>query len=235
MKKRVIVCGASSGIGRAAALALSKTDCELVLAARRRVLLDELVSQCQANGATAVGIPCDITQFLECEALIKEAKALGPAEPVLINSAGVAEFGDFASTPVASIEGQIHTNLLGPLFACRAAVPWMLEVGQGHIVNVLSISASLVFPGAAVYSASKAGLLMFGRILAAEYRKQGVRVTTVLPGATDTPIWNVQTSAPSREDMLTPEAVAEVLRDVILLPSDRNVDEITIMPPKGVL
>lgn len=235
MKKRAIICGASSGIGRATALALSKTGCELVLAARRRALLDELVAQCEKNGAKALGVPCDITKFQECEELVAQARTLGKAAPVLINSAGVAEFGDFVTTPVASLEGQIHTNLLGPVFACRAVVPWMLEVGHGHIVNVLSISATTVFAGSAAYSASKAGLLMFGKILAAEYRKQGLRVTSVLPGATDTAIWSGQQFVPSREDMLHPEAVAEVIRDVILLPEDRNVDEITIMPPKGVL
>jgi len=236
MKKRAIICGASSGIGRATAIALSKTGCDLVLAARRRALLEELAAQCEANGARALGVPCDITQYMECEELISKAKEMeGDAEPVLVNSAGVAEFGDFASTPVTSLDDQIRTNLMGPVYACRAVIPWILEAGTGHIVNVLSISATFVFSGAAAYSASKAGLLMFGKSLAAEYRKKGLRVTSVIPGATDTAIWSHQDFVPSREDMLSPETVAEVIRDVILLPNDRSVDEITIMPPKGVL
>lgn len=236
MKKRVIVCGASSGIGRATALALSTTGCELVLAARRRALLDELAAQCEANGAKALGVPSNVTIYEECEDLIAQARRMeGDAEPVLVNSAGVAEFREFATTPVTSLDDQIRTNLLGPVYACRAVIPWILEVGSGHIVNVLSISATQVFSGAAAYSASKAGLLMFGKSLAAEYRKQGLRLTSVIPGATNTAIWSHQDFVPSREDMLTPEAVAEVIRDVIMLPADRSIDEITIMPPKGVL
>lgn len=235
-KKRVIICGASSGIGKATALALSKTECELVLAARRRPLLNELAAECEANGAKALGVPCDITQYPECEELIHQAKSMaGDAEPVLVNSAGVAEFCGFADTSLAGLDDQIRTNLMGPIYACRAFMPWALSYGAGHIVNVLSISATTVFAGAAAYSASKAGLLMFGKSLAAEYRRMGLRLTSIIPGATDTAIWDRQGFVPSREDMLLPEAVADVIRDVIFAPSDRNIDELVIMPPKGIL
>lgn len=234
--RRVIVCGASSGIGRATALALSHTECQLVLVARRRALLEELCKQCEASGAEARCIPCDVANFVEIEDMVRQAREWGTGvEPVLVNSAGVAEFGDFASTPVTSIDSQITTNLLGPVYACRAFIPWVLEEGFGQIVNVLSIAATHVFSGASAYSASKAGLRMFGKCLSAEYRKQGLRLTSIIPGATDTAIWNNQDFKPTKEDMLTPEAVAECIRDVILLPRDRSVDELEIMPPKGVL
>jgi len=236
VKKRVIICGASSGIGKATALALSKVGCELVLAARRKPLLDELAAQCHANGATAIGVPCDITQYADCEELIKTAKDLsGEVEPVLVNSAGVAEFCSFADTEFSAIDNQIRTNLTGPMYACRAFLPWALSVGIGRIVNVLSISATTVFAGAGAYSASKAGLLMFGKSLSAEYRKAGLRVTAIIPGATDTAIWDSQGFVPPREDMLHSEAVGEIIRDVIVAPDDRNIDEIVIMPPKGIL
>jgi len=234
--RRVIVCGASSGIGRATAIALSHTECQLVLVARRRALLEALATQCEKNGAESRCIPCDVTQFQEIEEMVSQAKAWGTGvEPVLVNSAGVAEFGDFATTPVTSIDDQIRTNLLGPVYACRAVIPWILEEGFGQIVNVLSIAAIHVFSGASAYSASKSGLRMFGKCLSAEYRKQGLRLTSVIPGATDTAIWNNQDFKPTASDMLTPEAVAECIRDVILLPRDRSVDEIELMPPKGVL
>ncbi|HEY3781103.1 MAG TPA: SDR family NAD(P)-dependent oxidoreductase [Fimbriimonadaceae bacterium] len=234
--KRVIVCGASSGIGRATAVALSESGCELVLVARRRALLEELAAQCEKNGAKTICVPCDITQYTECEEFVRIAKLDSDGvEPVLVNSAGVAEFGNFATMSVTSIDDQIRTNLLGPVYACRAFIPWVLEAGSGQIVNVLSISASTVFAGAAAYSASKAGLLMFGKSLASEYRKQGLRLTSVLPGATDTAIWANQSFVPTREDMLSAEAVADCIRDVILMPADRSVDEITMMPPKGIL
>ena len=175
--RRVIVCGASSGIGRATAITLSHTGCQLVLVARRRALLEELAAQCAANGSEARCIPCDVTNYREVEEMVAEARGWGARyEPVLVNSAGVAEFGEFESTPVTSIDDQVRTNLLGPVYVCRAVIPWILAEGFGQIVNVVSISSKHVFAGAASYSASKAGLLMFGKCLAAEYRKQGLRL-----------------------------------------------------------
>jgi short-subunit dehydrogenase len=234
--KRIVICGASSGIGKATALALSRTGCEVVLAARRRVLLEGLASQCEANGAKATIFPCDVTNFQECEQLMQAARDLGPGvEPVLVNSAGVAEFGDFAEMPYTSVDDQIKTNLLGPIYCCRAVLPWMLASGGGQIINILSIASKVPLAGSAAYSASKAGLLMFGKVLAAEYRKAGVRVTAVIPGATDTAIWDDQGFSPDKADMLSPDAVAQTVRDMVLMPDDRSIDEITIMPPKGIL
>ena len=106
------------------------------------------------------------------------------------------------------------------------------------IAAVVAAAAALVLPpfaGAAAYSASKAGLFMFGKSLAAEYRKAGLKITSIIPGATDTAIWDRQGFIPPREDMLHSESVGEVIRDVIMSPSDRNIDELVIMPPKGIL
>ena len=83
--------------------------------------------------------------------------------------------------------------------------------------------------------ASKAGLLAAARGWQAEYRRTGLRITNLLPGATDTPIWDGGSFIPERNDMLPAAAVAEAIRDLILSPSDRNVDELTLMPPKGIL
>jgi NAD(P)-dependent dehydrogenase (short-subunit alcohol dehydrogenase family) len=158
---------------------------------------------------------------------------MGDAEPVLVNAAGVAEFGDFSEMSLASVEGQVQTNLMAPLVLCHEIIPWMLASGGGRIVNVLSVAATHAFPGAVAYGAAKAGLLMAGRCLAAEYRRHGIRVTSVLPGATDTPLWGA--GGPDRADMLAAQAVADLIADIVDMPSDRNVDEITLMPPKGIL
>lgn len=232
--KRIVITGASSGIGREAALLLAGQGHELVLAARRQQLLLELMEECQSRGGSARTVACDIGSFDDCRMLVAAAReSATSAEPVLVNAAGVAEFGDFADMPVASVEGQIQTNLVAPLYLAHEMIPWMLEAGGGQIVNVLSIAAVHVFSGAAAYSAAKAGLLMGGRSLAAEYRSRGVRVTSVLPGATDTPLWGA--GGPARSDMLSASAVAEVIAAAISAPRDRSIDEITVMPPKGVL
>jgi NAD(P)-dependent dehydrogenase (short-subunit alcohol dehydrogenase family) len=137
--------------------------------------------------------------------------------------------------PLEAIEQTLKINLMAPIYAIHAALPWMLEAGGGKIVNVLSIAAVHTFPGSGAYAASKAGLLALGRSVAADYRSQGVRVTAILPGSVDTPLWEGKSFVPNREDMLTREAVAETIRDVVLMPQDRSVDELLLMPPKGIL
>lgn len=232
MTTRAIVTGASSGIGEAAARLLVAEGIEVVLAARRA---DRLAELAEALGDRAYAYPTDVTDADACRALIDYARSLGPARPVLVNNAGIAEFGDFASMPLENIERQIEVGLLGPLYLTHAIVPWMLDEGGGHLINVLSITATQVFGGAAGYGTAKAGLYMLGRVVAAEYRRKGVRVTNILPGATDTPLWEGQGFVPNREEMLPVAAVAEAIRDVVLLPADRSVDEIHLMPPFGVL
>lgn len=239
---RAIVTGASSGIGRATAEVLIDAGIEVVAAARSIERMRDLRDQCAVH-------PCNVRDPVSCENLILFARTGSSRRPVLINAAGTAYFGPYDQSDEGDQEavveqaakafergpGQVHTNLLGPMYLCHAAIPWMLESGGGHIVNVLSIAATHPFPGAAAYCASKAGLHMFGKALAAEYRGRGIRVTSLLPGSTDTPLWDNQSLQPDRHDMLSPKAVAECIRDVILSPGDRSYDEIVLMPPKGIL
>jgi NAD(P)-dependent dehydrogenase (short-subunit alcohol dehydrogenase family) len=234
--RRVVLTGASSGIGRESAVLLARVGCELVLAARRADPLEEAADACRAEGGIARAFVCDVSDPRQCEALVAVAREMeGDAQPVLVNAAGTAEFGDTATMSLEAIDEQIGSNLLGAIYLSRAILPWMLEGGEGQIVNVSSVAAVHAFPGAGAYCAAKAGLLMFGRSLAAEYRAQGVRVSALLPGSVDTPLWDGKSFIPERTDMLTPLAVAETVRDLVLLPPDRSVDEVLLMPRKGIL
>lgn len=224
---RLLVTGASSGIGRAVAEAMAG-DAELYLFARRADLLSEVAEA--TGGVPVVG---DVGNIEDCRRLV--AAAVGESELCLVNAAGSAAFGSFHELASDALHDQIRSNLVGTINACHAAIPEMLRVGKGQIVNVLSIAARHVFPGAAAYAAAKAGALMFTQVLNAEYRRLGVRCTAVLPGSVDTPIWEGQGFVPERGDMLQPEAVAEAIRDLLLMPRDRSVDEVVLMPPKGVL
>jgi short-subunit dehydrogenase len=234
LKKRAIITGASSGIGRAAALLLAMNDVEVVLASRRLNALDELAKEIGWAGGSAHVRACDVTEAEDCRDLVSYARELGDGYPVLVNNAGLVKFGPFDQTPLDTIQAEIATNFLGPVALCHAILPWMLEQG-GQIVNVLSIAVSRTFAGSAGYTSSKAGLYFLGKVLSEEYRHRGVRVTNLIPGSTDTPLWNNSDFQPERTDMLTSEAVAQAVLDVVLLPTDRNIDELVIMPPKGVL
>jgi NAD(P)-dependent dehydrogenase (short-subunit alcohol dehydrogenase family) len=232
MRRRAIVTGASSGIGRATALLLAQAGCEVVLAARREDLLKEACAEC---GPQASFVVADMTSADDCRRLIRIARERGEAYPVLVNAAGIAEFGPFAETPVDDFERQVRVNLLGPAYCCHAVIPWMLENGGGQIINVLSVAARHVFPGSSAYGTSKAALYWLGKSIAADYRKDGIRVTSLLPGATDTPLWDDKELTPSRAEMMPARAVAETILDLVAMPPDRNVDELLLMPPKGIL
>lgn len=232
--KTVLISGASSGIGAELALILAKQGHHLILTARRDHLLRELAVQCESNGAASVrfivGDVCDVA----ANPKVKEFVRAG-GEPVLINNAGMAQFGDYAETRWDDHAAQIETNLVGTMKLTHAVLPAMLDHKSGLIVNVLSIAAKHVFSGAAVYSATKAGILQFGNSLREEYRRSGIRLTNILPGAVNTPLWDSQGFSPPTEKMLSAVSVAQTIADVIALPADRVVDEITLTPPDGIL
>lgn len=233
--KQVLITGASSGIGAETAILLAEHGYELILTARRDHLLRELALKCEELGALrADAIAGDILDVAVNPRLADLLK--GEGEIVLVNNAGVAEGGGYAESDWTGIEKQMATNLLGPMAVTRAVLPSMLAAGRGLIVNVASIAARTVFPGSAVYSASKAGLVQFGACIREEYRRHGIRVTNILPGATDTPIWGGDTGqGPPREKMLRARAVADAIAWVVAQHPDRVVEEMTVTPPDGVL
>lgn len=235
MRRRIVVTGASSGIGRAAAVRLASRGHALGLVARREGALLEVKTECEAAGGSAEIQPLDLSNPASADRLPDLAARLGEGQLCLLNAAGIAAFGHVAKSEPSDFLDQINLNLIGLMLACRALVPEMLAAGSGQVVNVLSVVAVQVFPGAAAYSASKAGALAFTRCLNQEVRRQGVRVASVMPGAVDTPIWNDKGWSPPQEDMLPVSAVAEAIESLIEMPPDRSVNELLLMPPKGVL
>lgn len=225
---RVLVAGASSGVGLAVAQRARSDSNHLVLMARHEEKLVRATA-----GLNAVTVPGDVTRFEDC--LRAVGLMSGQGALVVVNSAGVAEFGAFHEGSTESWGLQIDVNLQGTMNLCRAAIPRMLDEGGGRIINVLSIAAVTAFPGAAAYCASKAGALALGRSLNAEYRAQGIQIVSVILGSVDTPLWEGKTFVPPKEDMLTPEAVADEVFHIVRMPFDRAVDEVTLMPPKGIL
>ena len=233
---RTLITGASSGIGRDLAMILAKMGHGLVLVARREVELASVAEVCQLQGSPAVAtIAGDIRDTDVCIKAVDALQAMERGELVLVNNAGLAEYGDTSEQEFKEIEDTVDVNLLAAMRFSKACLQPMLADGKGTIVNILSIGSRHPFAGAAAYCASKAGLEMFGKCLAAEYRTKGVRVCSILPGATDTPLWESQESHPPLEMMLPSKAVAETIKDVIHAPRDRNIDEVVIMPPHGVL
>lgn len=236
MTYRIVITGASSGIGRATALLLARDAHSLILNARRGHELQTLAESCLSGGACSVSVVAgDITDQHTAPQLADAVAMSGLGEVVLVNCAGTAAFGQFHEQEIETAVGMVDVILGGAMRATHALLPAMLANGSGTVINVLSIAARQDFGGSQAYCAAKAGLAAFSRTLSLDYRAQGVRVTSVLPGATDTPLWDEIENHPAREDMLPARAVAETIKYLVDLPRDRVIDEIVLTPPKGTL
>jgi len=138
-----------------------------------------------------------------------------------------------AKLPLESWEEAIATNLTGMFLVTQTALPLMKR--GSAIVNNLSIAARRVFPGSSGYNASKHGALGFTDTLREELRGQGIRVIALLPGATDTAIWNTLWPEAPRKKMMPPDTVARAIIGSLTLPENATLEELTIMPGAGTL
>lgn len=192
-----IVTGASSGIGRAVAIALARRGCETVLISRRWWLLHELARDLSAV-APSRAFPFDLARTRDIAPafaqLLREHSASRPI--VLVNSAGFGVYGPFLTQPLDAFESLTRLNHLALVETCRAVLPRMLSDAQGHIFNVCSMSSVVGTWGHSGYGASKAAMRNLTECLAAEFKPLGVRCTAVLPGIINTPYFTRPTMAP---------------------------------------
>ena len=227
--RRVLLTGATSGVGRAVAETLAQNGARLALIARSEERLRELA---EALGATAV--PGDLTQedFIESlPAALDKNWSAGP--DVLINSAGVFDLAPLAETDLQVLRQHLEVNLVAPFRVIRLFLEGMVNRRAGQIVNIGSIAGRKAFPGNTAYSASKYGLRALHEVLVEELRGSGVKVTWIEPSAVNTPLWDVldpdsRDDLPSRLDMLRPRAVADAVRFAVEQPNGVSVEEIII-------
>lgn len=186
--KRVLITGGSSGIGLATAHALAAQGARLVVTGRRRNAVDAAVASLRAAGADASGVAADVsTEEGRTATLLGATRALGGLD-ILINNAGAVRAGRLTDIREDEIRTMIEVDLVAPILLTRAALPALREGDGGLVVNVTSAIALIAMPFYATYAAVKAGLSSFGESLRRELNGEGVRVLTVYPSDTDTPM-----------------------------------------------
>ncbi|MBF2036044.1 MAG: SDR family oxidoreductase [Leptolyngbyaceae cyanobacterium T60_A2020_046] len=236
-QRRALITGASSGIGRETAIAFAKAGIAVALISRSQDKLDALAVELRALGVEAKGYAIDLAQVDQVQAAIAAVvDDFGPID-ILVNNAGMAYTGLLGATPIIDAQTVLAMNVTSPLACIQAVLPTMRDRKTGLIINIASIAAHNAFPEWGIYSASKAALVSLSRVLAAEEREHGIRVTLVSPGAVDTPLWDAETVQVDfpRSQMLTPAIVAQAILTTVQLPDSAVIDEVTLMPSGGAL
>src|SRR5215213_10560318 len=221
----VVITGASSGIGLATARAFAARGANVVLAARRRDLLDRAVQGCEELGARALAVTTDVTEPSQVRELADAAMSAFGAIDVWVNNAGTSMWGPFEEIPLESQSRLVELNLLGAINGCHAALPhFLVRGGRGVIINVSSVFGRVPMPFAAAYSASKAGLAGFTEALRAELAPRSeIEVCGVYPAYVDTPTYLNSANYTGRAlrpvpPVVPPERVAERIVGLALRP-----------------
>jgi len=239
-----LVTGASSGIGEATAIDLAQHGASVVVAARRKDRLDELVTAIEASGGRALAMECDVTDQEEAGALIaRTVEELGRLD-TLVNNAGVMLLGPVVDAPIEEWNRMVALNVGGLLACAHAALPHLLAAAEdsprrvADLVNVSSVAGRVPRLGSAVYNLTKHGVGAFSESLRQEVTRRHVRVSLVEPGATSTEL-ATHVRPEVLEGMMTRLAgverleagdIADAITYIVTRPRRMAVNEILIRP-----
>ncbi|WP_243459577.1 SDR family oxidoreductase [Metabacillus bambusae] len=224
--KTIAITGSSKGIGKETAELLKELEVNLVLGSRQNK--EDLTNN-------VLTLPLDVTNEASVSAFYeKSIKHFGTVD-VLINSAGVGVFESIIDSSTADFDEMLSVNLRGTYLTCKYFGKHMAEQRKGHILNLVSVAGTTALSGCGGYSASKFGVLGLTKVLQTELRQKGVQVTSVIPGSVSSSFWEKIESKPDLSKMIPTNTIAKHLVSIIGQPQGAFVDEITIMPPLGIL
>ena len=180
--KTVVLTGASRGIGVFIARALAKKQATVVGISRSQEGLDKVCAEVNAMGGRGIGIPFDISDVEKLPVLLRQIEQLAGSVDIVINNAGIEIYRAFQDYSFADLQSILSINLLAAMELTRLVLPSMLHQGSGHIVNIASLASKKGHPYDSVYSASKAGLLMWSDAVRQELASTGVGISIICPG-----------------------------------------------------
>lgn len=243
--KVAIVTGASSGIGYATSLALSKAGIRVAVGARRLDRLEELKKQILKNSDEGkeeqifTQGKLDVTSKSDCDSFVDTVVKKWGRVDILINNAGLMPLSYFKNCKVKEWEQMIDVNIKGLLYCTSAVIPYMIDKKSGHIINLSSVAGRIVFAGGSVYCATKHAITALSEGLRKELSPEyNIRVTCIEPGAVATELLETITDesmskfieASKNMERLQSEDIANAILYTIQAPAHVNVNEILLRP-----
>ncbi len=233
-KPGIWITGASSGIGRAAAIEFAKTGAKVFASGRRGAELERINTELDSDKISVEVYPCNVASSTNVDQTVKKILANSKID-CLINNAGITSFKLAEENSINEINDIINTNLLGSIYAIKAVLPQMISNKSGTIINILSVVTKKTFINSSVYAASKMGLLGYTNALREEVRKHHIKVINVIPGATATTMWSKEIRNEFSERMMTSEDIARVLVWAFLQKANLVTEELLLRPIEGDL
>jgi NADP-dependent 3-hydroxy acid dehydrogenase YdfG len=237
--KVAIITGASSGIGRATALALSKAGAKIAIGARRTDRLEEIENQIKQSGGEVFSQKLDVTKKSECDSFVNAVLQKWSSVDILVNNAGLMPLSFVKNLKIDEWDQMIDVNIKGVLYCTAAVITHMKEKKSGHIVNISSVAGRIVFPAGSVYCATKHAVAAFSEGLRQELSvRSNIRVTCIEPGVVATELTNTITDESlqgfvenaKKMEALQAEDIANAILYAVESPNHVNVNEILIRP-----
>ena len=236
--KVVIITGASSGMGEAAAKHLSGLGATVVLGARRGDRIEKLAKEIQDKGGKALAFAMDVTQRYQVKKLVDSAVEQFGRVDVILNNAGIMPLSPMDRLNVEERDKMVDVNIKGVLNGIAVVLPYMKEQKSGQIINTSSVAGHKIFTGSAVYSATKFAVRALTEGLRMEVKPYNIRTTIVCPGAVKTELLEHITEADiqqANQDYvgavgLSPDSFARVVAFAISQPEDVDINEIIFRP-----
>lgn len=241
--KVIVITGASSGLGEAAARHLAALGAVVVLGARREKRIRALADELNGAGGSALALATDVTDPAQVRRLVDTAVEQFGRVDVVINNAGVMPQSPLERLRIDEWDRTIDVNVKGVLYGIAAALPHMKRQASGHVINVSSVAGHLVRPGGAVYSASKHAVRVISEGLRQEVKPYGLRTTIISPGAVESELPDSSTEPDVVEAMrkfyaenaISADSFARAVAFAIEQPEDVDVNEILYRPTRQKL
>ncbi|MGH7361472.1 MAG: SDR family oxidoreductase [Candidatus Methylomirabilales bacterium] len=234
--KVAVITGASAGIGKATAEALARAGSRVVLGARRHDRLEQVAEEIRASGGEALPVVTDVAELSQVEALVSRAVASYGRLDLLVANAGIGYFARVEETPLEVVERLWRVNVLGTLYAIRAALPVMRRQGAGHLIVVSSIAGKRGSPGSGLYAATKFAQVGLCEALRVELAGSGIAVSVICPVGTSTEFFEAAAALGGlRVEPMGPVQTAERVAGAIVRCARRPRPEVLVYPPARLL